>query len=111
MKTHLIALSVGVVALVLMSTTARAQDVHRAQASNCAAREAVIDRLASRYGESRQSVGVAANQSVVEVYANDATGSWSILVTLPNGTSCLVASGMSFEALASVAPMPQGSAL
>lgn len=104
MKTHLIALSIGVTALVLTATTARAQ-------ANCAERETVIDRLSSKYGESRQSVGVAANQSLVEVFANAGTGSWSITVTLPDGRTCLVASGMSYEALASVQPSAMGEAL
>ena len=102
MKTHLIALSVGVVALILSAASTRAQG------SNCAERDAVIERLASKYGESRQSAGLAANQSLVEVYANPESGSWSITVTLPGGQTCLVASGMSFEALAQVAPAAMG---
>ena len=102
MRIHLIALSVGVVALVLSATATRSQG------ANCAARDTVVERLASKYGESRQSVGMAANQSLVEVYANEDSGSWTITVTLPNGTTCLVASGNSFEALAEVAPAAMG---
>ncbi|MEM1238001.1 MAG: hypothetical protein AAGI10_13610 [Pseudomonadota bacterium] len=102
MRTHLIALSIGVVALVLTATSTRAQG------ANCAARDTVVERLASKYGESRQSVGMAANQSLVEVYANEDSGSWTITVTLPNGTTCLVASGSSFEALAEVSPAAMG---
>ena len=96
MKMHLMALTVAVAALFV---------AHSAQAqTNCAERTRVVDRLANQYGESRQSVGVAANNSVVEVYANDGTGSWSIVVTMPDGRACLVASGMAFETLAEVAP-------
>lgn len=102
MKSHLLALSVGVVALILMSTSLRAQS------TSCGIRDTVVERLASRYGESRQSVGMAANQSVVEVYANSDTGSWTITVTMPNGQMCLIASGMSFEALAEVSPAAMG---
>lgn len=105
MKTHLLALSVAVVALILSAASTRAQS------PNCAARDRVVERLASRYGESRQALGMAANQSLVEVYANEGTGSWTITVTLPNGTTCLVASGMSFEALAEVAPSAMGERL
>ena len=105
MKTHLIALSVGVAALTLTAATARSQQ------ANCGTRDSVVERLASKYGESRQSLGMAANQSLVEVYANEGTGSWTITVTLPNGTMCLVASGMSFEALAHVEPAAMGIAL
>lgn len=105
MKTHLLALSVGVVALILSVTSLRAQP------TNCGQRDQVIERLTSRYGESRQSIGMAANQSLVEVYANEGTGSWSITVTLPTGITCLVASGMSFEALAVVEPAAMGQRL
>ena len=92
MKFNLMALSVAVAAL-FMTTSARAQ-------TNCADRAMVVERLAAKYGESRRSVGMAANNSVVEVYANDGTGSWSIVVTTPNGQSCLVASGMAYEPVA-----------
>ncbi|MGR3468954.1 MAG: hypothetical protein ACU0CI_13860 [Shimia sp.] len=99
MNNALLALSAFVVALML-ALPARA-------ANNCAARATVVDRLADRYGESRRSMGVAANRQLVEVYANDDTGSWSIVVTTPQGQACLVASGTSFEALAAAA-LPQG---
>ncbi|WP_147127022.1 hypothetical protein [Shimia ponticola] len=102
MKLNLMALSVAVAAL-FIATSAKAQ-------SNCADRAMVVERLGTKYGETRQSVGVAANNSVVETYANDGTGSWSIVVTMPNGQSCLVASGMSYEALANAAPTPGNDA-
>ena len=71
---------------------------------NCGPREAVVDRLADGYGETRQSMGLGANNAVVEVFASDETGTWTITVTTPNGMTCLVASGQSFEALAEALP-------
>jgi len=68
-----------------------------AQSQNCSSRDAVIDRLATKYGESRQSIGLAPQGRVVEVFASDDTGTWTITVTMPNGVTCLVASGQSFE--------------
>lgn len=70
-----------------------------AQGQNCGSRSEVIDRLADRYGESRQSIGMAPQGRVVEVFASLETGTWTITVTLPNGLTCLVASGQSFENL------------
>ena len=70
-----------------------------AQGQNCAARDSVIERLASKYGESRQSIGMAPKGRVIEVFASLDTGTWTITVTLPNGMMCLVASGQSYEAL------------
>ena len=67
---------------------------------NCAMRHQVIARLASTYGETRQSVGLGANNQVVEVFASLETGTWTITVTNPNGLTCLVASGQAYEPVA-----------
>ncbi|MGR3435877.1 MAG: hypothetical protein ACU0CO_13465 [Shimia sp.] len=110
MKDALLALAIFVTALVFATVTqaeTATQPRLAVPAQNCAARAAVIHRLETRYGESRRSVGMAANQALVEVFANDGTGSWSILVTTATGRTCLVASGMSFETLAAV-PVDRG---
>lgn len=67
--------------------------------ATCATRDTVVDRLSSSYGETRQSIGLGANNSLVEVFASDETGTWTITVTMPNGQTCLIASGQAFEAL------------
>ncbi len=72
--------------------------------SNCAPRDAVVDRLASKYGESRKSIGLGARGTLVETYASAQTGTWTITITTPNGNTCLVASGQSWEALAEIIP-------
>lgn len=94
-------LSIGALAgaAVLTAATAQAQ-----QARNCGPRDLVITRLAEGFGETRQSMGLGANNAVIEVYASDESGTWTILVTTPNGTACLVASGQAFEALAEALP-------
>ena len=71
---------------------------------NCAPREMVVDRLASRYGESRVSMGLGANNAVIEVFASDDTGTWTITVTTVQGMTCLVASGQAFETMAEALP-------
>lgn len=78
----------------LATTGAKAQG-----ARNCADRERVVARLADGYGETRQSIGLGANNAVVEVFASAETGTWTITVTAPGGMTCLVASGQAFEAL------------
>lgn len=70
-----------------------------AQGQNCGNRTLVVERLTSKYGESRQSIGMAPQGRVVEVFASLETGTWTITVTMPNGMTCLVASGQSFEPL------------
>ncbi|MGR3490562.1 MAG: hypothetical protein ACU0DW_00780 [Shimia sp.] len=92
MQHALLALSALIVGLIL-SLPAYAQQA-------CAPRALLLDRLEDRYGESRRTIGIAANRQVIETFANDETGSWSIVVTAPSGQSCLVASGTAFEAMA-----------
>ena len=76
-------------------------------ARNCGPRDVVVQRLAEGYGETRQSIGLGARGAVVEVFASDASGSWTITVTYPNGATCLVASGQAYEELAEALP-PEG---
>lgn len=71
---------------------------------NCAPRERVLERLAQSYGETRQSVGLGANNAMVEVYASQDSGTWTIIVTTAEGLTCLVASGQAFETLAEALP-------
>ena len=64
----------------------------------CAERTLVVQRLADRYGETLQSMGLNQSNGVVEVYASEETGTWTILVTSPDGKTCLLAAGKMWEA-------------
>lgn len=94
MKHQYLALYLGVGALILATDHAFAQQQDR----NCADRDRVVERLSTAYGESRQSIGLGANNAVIEVFASLETGTWTITVTSPAGLTCLVASGQAFEA-------------
>lgn len=76
-----------------------------AQGRNCAPRDVVVARLAEKYGESRQSIGLGGQGMVMETFASAESGTWTITVTMPNGMTCLMASGQSYEALAD--PLPE----
>lgn len=87
------ALSLGIAGVLLALQAAQAQP------ANCAKHETVVERLASKYGEVRQSMGLAQNNGVVEVFASPESGTWTIIITLPSGIACLVAAGEAFEAV------------
>ena len=72
-------------------------------APQCAPRPQVLEVLADRYGEGRRAIGLAADGSVMEIFAS-ASGTWSLTVTLPDGRTCLVASGSAFEAMDETPP-------
>jgi hypothetical protein len=92
MPRDLFAAFLGLAALSAATGPADAQS-----SGNCAMRSHVIERLAAAYGETRQSIGLGANNQVVEVFASRETGSWTITVTNPNGLTCLIASGQAYE--------------
>lgn len=97
MTGKLFALSLGVAGLIFATTAAIA-------APQCAQRDTVLAQLAKTYGETRRGMGLASNNSVMEVFASTSSGSWTITVTMPNGVTCLVASGQGFEAVAEDLP-------
>ena len=93
----------AVVAMIVGASQAQAQGQPQ-----CAPRAIVLDHLAENFGESRQSIGMSEQGRVMEVFASPETGSWTVTITLPNGMTCLVAAGESFEVLAET-PTPQGA--
>jgi hypothetical protein len=97
MKHTMIALSFGFAGLIFATNAGFA-------ATQCGARDNVLTTLSDKYAETRRGMGLAANNGVVEVFASDTTGSWTITVTMPNGTTCLIASGQSFEAMQDTLP-------
>lgn len=76
-----------------------AADHVSAQQRNCAPRDVVLQRLSEGFGETRQAIGLATNNAVVEVFASMESGGWTITVTFPNRTTCLIASGENYEVL------------
>jgi predicted methyltransferase len=63
----------------------------------CAERAEIVARLAERFGETLRSVGLQGGDAVVEVYSSEATGTWTILMTRPDGITCLLAAGERWE--------------
>ncbi|WP_339109030.1 hypothetical protein [Thioclava sp. GXIMD4216] len=90
MQKKLFALSLGFLALILA-----AQNL-RAETNACGKRADIVVELANRYQETRRSTGIAANNTLMELFAAE-SGSWTLLATTPNGTSCLIASGLNYK--------------
>lgn len=67
----------------------------------CAPYERMVTELESRFQEARTGRGVDARGHLVEVYSSEG-GSWTMLVTIPNGPSCIVATGQAWETLTPV---------
>lgn len=73
--------------------------------SNCDSRETVLAFLSDRYAEAPVAMGVARNGGLVEVLTSGADGAtFTIIVTTPDGRTCMVAAGDSWESLSITTP-------
>ncbi len=68
------------------------------QQTPCSQRTNFIDHLQGKFAEAPIAMGLVSNGSVLEVLASN-NGSWTIIVTAPNGLSCAVATGESWETM------------
>lgn len=80
----------------LFAPPAQAQQVGAQPNPTCDARDKVLTALSGRYSERPASMGLAANGSMVEVLVSE-KGTWTIISTMPNGLSCLIAAGEYWE--------------
>ncbi len=64
----------------------------------CGRRSTFVTQLKERYAETPVSIGLASNGAMIEIFAAS-SGSFSILVTRPEGISCMVTSGDNWQAL------------
>lgn len=69
-----------------------------AQQATCGPRDMVIGRLQQLYSEERTAVAVTAGGELMELLTSP-SGTWTILVSVPAGTTCLVANGDGWKAL------------
>ncbi len=89
-----IAAILGVAFVALHATPVSAQKV-------CGERAKFIEMLGTKYLEQPVSMGITSTGAVIEVLISP-KGSWSILLTYPTGSTCMVAAGDKWEAL----PLP-----
>jgi len=84
-----------VTAALVFGTLALAPPV-QAQAL-CAKRSVITERLESRFHETYQGAGLQSTTSLVEIWSSDETGTWTLLLSRADGTSCVIASGQNWQ--------------
>jgi hypothetical protein len=72
----------------------------------CDQRSSVIKLLAQRFSESPVAIGVTEQGSLVEVLSDIDGGTWTIIMTSPQGMSCLVLSGEGWRHIKQIAEEP-----
>ncbi len=85
-------LATAALAAFILSAPAQAQPF-------CADRATVMGLLATEYSEAPVGMGIANNGGVIEILSSAAGKSWTIILTMPNGTTCMIAAGESWELL------------
>ena len=70
-----------------------------AQNPTCDQRKRVIGHLADKYREAPVAIGVTNSGDLVEVLSSDDGQTWTIIVSTPNGVTCLLATGEGWRAI------------
>lgn len=70
----------------------------------CKQRTEMVQILSRKFNETQRSYGLQNDSRVLELYASP-DGSWTAILSLPDGKSCVVAAG---EAWTTVAPQLAG---
>jgi len=64
----------------------------------------VLAKLSTGYKEAPVAMGLASNGALIEVLSSAENGkTWTIIITQPNGVSCVMATGESWQPLEHVA--------
>lgn len=85
-----IVIGFAAVLFILQATPASAQE--------CGPRDIFKNKLADTYSEHPIAMGLTNKGTVLEVFTSE-KGSWTFLITMPNGMSCVVATGSAWEML------------
>ncbi len=64
----------------------------------CGEHSEVVSKLEKGHSEKPVSMGLASNGAVIEVFASE-SGTFTIIMTLPTGMSCLMAAGEDWQEL------------
>ena len=88
----------AVAILATVATTAGAQSL-------CGDRDGMVAGLSSKYGETSRLMAIDADGGLIEFFASDARGGWTVIRTNTSGVSCIVSSGNGFEIFAAGDPV------
>ena len=73
--------------------------------SACGPREQLVKLLADQYKEDPVGMGLSQPGQILEVFASS-NGSWTMVMTMPDGRACLIAAGDNWEMVTRVKGSP-----
>ncbi|WP_025899847.1 hypothetical protein [Sneathiella glossodoripedis] len=96
-------ISIGLSVLVFAAMMVSFQVTEASAQNACFERGALIKHLDGKFQEAPVAAGLAANGSVLEVFTSPDGVTWTIVLTQPNGATCVMASGESWMGI----PLPK----
>ena len=94
---HLAPVLVGILGLTWPASAQPPPDA--AVTPACHSHADLAEMLHQKFAEQPSAIGLQANGHLVEVFVSNDGGSWTIVVTRPDGWSCIVAVGEHWESL------------
>ena len=105
-KTTIGRIVTGVAAAAAIWTASIPTNHASAQSAYCGKRTTMVTALGKKFKETRRGIGIVSNTRMIELYVSG-RGSWTVLFTHPNGTSCIGATGKNWEQLSPMeVPIP-----
>tara|TARA_R110002074_G_scaffold207297_1_gene375872 strand:+ start:181 stop:549 length:369 start_codon:yes stop_codon:yes gene_type:complete len=89
-------ISFGLAVLFIAATVVSFQVTDASAQSVCFERTALLKHLNGKFEEAPVAAGLAANGSMLEVFSSPDGVTWTIVLTQPNGATCVMASGESW---------------
>lgn len=65
----------------------------------CGDRDDILSQLGTKYKEAPAAVGISNNGGLIEVLTSTDGSTWTIILSMPNGKSCLLAAGEEWHAV------------
>ena len=90
---------IGVASLLLIGVAFLNRPAIAAE-QECFQRTELVEYLGQRAHEAQSAMGLANNGGLLEVFTTDDQSTWTILLTMPNGISCVVGAGETWMDLA-----------
>jgi hypothetical protein len=92
-----ITLTVSAMALAAAMTSQPVSAQQQQAAPACVKRTELLSHLSNKFQEAPVAMGVADNGALLEVFSTTDGATWTVALTMPNGVTCLVATGQSWE--------------
>jgi hypothetical protein len=81
------------------ASSAAAQSAPGGMRMPCHNATEIAQQLNSKYDEAPVAFGLQSNGNLLQVYASENKGTWTVVSTTPQGMSCIVAAGKRWESM------------